>query len=558
MALTVTELETDVLVIGGGLTALRAAIAAAEAGARVTVAAKGVIARSGSTPISSAGVAGCIADATSEDSVETYLADIRTSGRAINHPRLSEVLALESGPALIDLQRFGISFVSGDNGWDRVRVPGHTHPRSFRAAPFEGHGNGLGLTLPLRRCAEELGVVLLDACPVIDIVTSGKRLAGAIAADLNLGQLRRIRCAAAILATGGLAYMYARTNGTRDVTGDGLALALRAGASLRDMEFVQFHPTRMVRPVSMLLSDGLIADGAVLRDRHGREFMHDYHPRGNHAPRDVRAWAVFQEIRKGNGVDGGVLLDCAAVPMERLKLRHAALLRVMETRGWGFPGTPVVASPAAHFLMGGVSVDEHGRTEVAGLYAAGEAAGGAHGANRLGSMGLSEAVVMGIRAGAAAAGFARGAGKGPSPDAGRWLDQLEPGAPPCDTVLSRSWQRLRKTMWEHVSLSRSEEGLRSALMDVEALRCELAPIRAGNLRDLARLTDLRLALETAAAVVLSALLRCESRGAHRREDHPDESPEWLGNVYVRMLQSGRLETSFIRLDGSLGPALATG
>lgn len=522
------EIKVDVLVVGGGLAALRAALASKECGANVAIVSKGKVGRSGSTAISSGAMVACNLNDSHSDSPEQFVKDMVKAGHYLNDKALAMVIAEESAAVAKDLERFGIRFEPMLLG----KIHGHSAQRGLKAPPYEGQTKGLSITLPLRKAVEQLGILVLDRHPVLELSINEGRIAGALAFDEVNSLFRIIRCKSVVLATGGCAHLYNQTNVTNDIMGDGIALALRSGAVLKDMEFMQFHPTRVIHPVSIFLSDVFGVLGAVLRDCNGRPFMYDYHPDGDKAPRDARAWAIFQEVARGNGVHGGVYLDCSKVSVEKMeKWMPAYLKAVQRIPGVDFPTTPLVVGPSAHFSIGGVAVDKDGATNVPGLYAAGEVTGGIHGSNRLGGIGLTEALVMGKRAGDAAAAVAQRVPYCTVPKI-EWDSLCKVGDIQTDcTPLNELKRRLRKTMWTYVSLSRSARGLESALTEIRELRKQ-APRFVTAVNQLAKLVELQLCLDTAESISASALARCESRGSHQREDFPNESQEWLGSILV--------------------------
>lgn len=536
------RLSADVLVIGGGVAALRAAVAACEAGANVVMCCKGIAGRSGNTVVSTADISAYVPELGIDDSEQIFASDTLDSGTSIADEQLVQLLAEHSGPALLDLERLGITLLrAGDPPQvDRTKAAGHTRARTYRAdSTGLGANKGLALSVPLAARARALGARCLDRTPVVSIVDAEGRGVGAIAVDLAAGAVVAIATPAIVVAAGGASHLYARTNGTADATGDAIVLALRAGAVARDLEFVQWHPTRMDEPVPLFLTNGLLADGAVFRAADGHEFMGDYDPRGNLAPRDVLAKAVYTEARSGRGVGDGVYLDCSAIPPERISLRHSYLAETLHKHGIDFPRQWLVVSPATHFLMGGIAIDDQAAASLAGVFVAGESAGGIHGANRLGGNAFCEGLVFGTIAGASAAAYARSS---PSPRAadpalndaieevGRALD---PAAADPRPALSSLWQRLRTTMWQRASLVRDAKGLDFAAGVIENLVGEAASLRAKAPSDLARITEMRAGLDCARAIVTAARFREESRGAHWRADFPETSDAWLGSIFVR-------------------------
>lgn len=537
---TVEGISTDVLVVGGGVAGLRAAVAAREAGADVLVCCKSLIGRSGNTVVSTADISAYMPALGVDDSEEIFLGDTMDSGASIANEELVRLLVERSGPALLDLERLGIPLLTSHGLIDRTRAAGHSRARTYRAdSTGLGANKGLALSVPLAKRARELGARCLDRTPLVHLQVSRGAVMGAVAINLESNTVLAIAAPAVVLAGGGAGHLFARTNATADAAGDVVAMAMRAGAEARDLEFVQWHPTRMDEPVSLFLSNGLLADGAVFRDASGREFMADYDPRGNLAPRDVLAKAVYTEATMGRGIGGGVYLDCSAIPSERIALRHAHLAQTLQKHGIDFPQQWLVVSPATHFLMGGISIGLDAATSVPGLFAAGEAAGGIHGANRLGGNAFCEGLVFGTIAGESGAAHARaapGEGRHAPPLPAEALDALRealsPSAADPRPALSSLWQALRRAMWEHVSLVRDAGGLRSASAIIEALAAEAAALRGRTAGEGARILELRAALDCSHAMVAAAAFRQESRGAHWRSDFPETSAAWLGHIAV--------------------------
>ena len=526
---------TDVLVIGGGVAALRAAIAAREAGADVLVCCKGIAGRSGNTVVSTADISAYLPGQGADDSADIFAQDTLDTGAGIGDEQLIRILADHSGHAVLDLERLGIRLLRAGGQIDRTRAAGHSRARTYRA-DSEGLGpnKGLALSIPLADRARTLGVDFLDRTPVIHLEASDKQIVGAVAVAMESGVVLSIGASAVILGAGGAAHLFARTNGTADAAGDGIAIALRAGCLARDLEFVQWHPTRMDAPVPLFLTNGLLADGAVLRDVAGREFMGDYDARGSLAPRDVLAKAAYIEAASGRGIAGGVYLDCSAIPDDRIALRHAYLAETLQKHGVDFPREWLVVSPSTHFLMGGIAISPDASSSLSGLYAVGESAGGIHGANRLGGNAFCEGLVFGTIAGQASAAFARAATVAAPPnEVGSGLRRhLNPAAPDVRDALRKLWQRVRDTMWLNASVVRDASGLTRAAADLEGLAAEAAALRCRSVSDAARILELGAGLDCARAIVAAALVRKESRGAHWRRDFPDTSDAWLGSISV--------------------------
>lgn len=572
-----TALVTDVLVLGGSVAGLRAALAAREKGARVLVACRGRLGRGGNAAVSSGGIAGALSPADEA----ALAADMMRAGGNINDPVLVERFVADSARRLMELRRYGVDYAAGPDGQlDRVRVPGHSVARSLRAVHGETRNSGLALTVPLAEAALAIGVEVVEYATAVQLLLRDGRVVGCLLHRRNDQALLPVLARATILATGGGAYLWRQTNGTSDVTGDGIGMGLLAGALARDLEFVQFHPTRSVAPVEMLISDSLTGDGAVLRNRHGERFMPRYHPDGDRAPRTTRSCAIIAEIRAGNGVNGGVYLDASAVKPERIQMRHSRVQRLFQARGVNFPEEWIVVKPAAHFFMGGLVIDVHGRTTVPGLLAAGEVTGGLHGADRLGSMALAEAVVFGALAGETAV-ETMPLGPG-APGTAGWLPEgdeireaLGHPAGGADGTGAAETGGTAGTSGDAASRAAAAVDELAAELR-QRVDLELAPLRHGpGLAELdrwlgeadgrlqsmlkepltaperARVLGLRASVAAAWAIAKAAASRKESRGSHQRSDYPETKPEWERSLLVGF-SAGVPEARFVPKGGGSG------
>jgi succinate dehydrogenase / fumarate reductase flavoprotein subunit len=400
---------------------------------------------------------------------------------------------------------------------------------------------------------DAMGISVHDHRYVTRLLVEDGRCVGALAFDIRTGERTAYTADAVVLATGGHTRLWRRSSSRADEnTGDGMALALAAGAELADMELVQFHPTGMVAPEDMvgtLVTEAVRGEGGHLLNADGERYMHRYDPeRMELSTRDRVALANYTEIIEGRGgPNGGVLLDISHRSREHILQRLPRMYRqFMDSQGLDITRSPMEVAPTAHYSMGGVVVaPETHATSVPGLYAAGEVTSGLHGANRLGGNSLAETVVFGRRAGEAAAAFA---GRRGGPAAGgrggvvseatiREADEAlravhRPGTEDA-SVLSDA---LREIMWQHGGVVRDEARLVEGLERLRELRgaagnVDVQPERSGH-RALARALDLRAALDTAEATLLGALERRESRGAHQRSDFPDLDPSLTVNLVV--------------------------
>jgi fumarate reductase (CoM/CoB) subunit A len=516
------SLQADVLVVGGGLAGLTAAIAARRAGAEVLLVCKRRSGRSGNALVA----AGNLTSLPEGDSVEGLAIDTFGGGREIADPTLVRTLAEGAAEAVDFLQGCGVRLLRVDGRLQARRVPGHSRARTLfpelGAVPVQTAG--LTLTLPLLAEARRLGVRFAEGLMVARLVRDGARVVGALARD-GAGRWLALRARATILATGGGGRLYAGSNNTRDITGDGYALALDAGAALRDMEFIQFHPAMGLTPVQIILPTTLFGDGAVLRNRYGERFLLNSVTGGEPvAGRDEMSQAIDRELRAGKGIGEGVYLDLSAVPNELAATRYAPLWALLRRRGCDPALNMPTVGLAVHFFMGGMVIDPHGASTVPGLYGAGEVCGGVHGANRLGGNALLEAVVFGRRAGARAAAEVEGRSVGtfdlPRSGSGSWTPE----------DLSGLRNALRQLLWRYAGVIRSAEGLAAGLGEWRRIEDIYRSWRLAESVPLFLETGLM--LQSARCILLAAQARQESRGAHCREDYPMLDEEWRGHLRI--------------------------
>src|SRR5438270_1451968 len=399
--------ETDVLVLGAGGAGLRGAIAAAEGGARVLVVCKSLLGKA-HTVMAEGGVAAAMHNVAYQDSWEVHFADTMKGGKLINDWRAAELHARESPERVLELELWGAVF---DRTWQ-----GRIHQRPFGAHTFPrlahiGDRTGLELIRTLQdRAVHTTNVDVVMETTIFKLLKSDGRITGALAYRRADGGLILFRCAALVIARGGAGKMYRVTSNSWESTGDGTALAYDAGAELRDMEMVQFHPTGMVWPAGVrgiLVTEGVRGEGGVLRNKEGERFMERYdHERMELSSRDVVARAINSEVLAGRGSPhGGAFLDITHRKPDYIRTKLPSMYeQFLKLANVDITKQPMEVAPTIHYAMGGVRVDaETGPATVPGLYAAGEVAAGLHGANRLGGNSLSDLLVFGKRAGEAAA-----------------------------------------------------------------------------------------------------------------------------------------------------------
>jgi succinate dehydrogenase / fumarate reductase flavoprotein subunit len=542
---TYETIETDVLVLGAGGAGLRAAIAAAEAGARVLVVCKSLLGKA-HTVMAEGGVAAAMHNVAYQDSWEVHFADTMKGGKLINDWRMAEIHAKESPERVLELERWGAVF---DRTWQ-----GRIHQRPFGAHTYPrlahiGDRTGLELIRTLQdRAVHTAGVDVHMETTVFKLLVSDGRVAAALAYRRADGKLLLYRFGALVLASGGAGKMYRVTSNSWESTGDGTALAYEAGAQLRDREMVQFHPTGMVWPAGVrgiLVTEGVRGEGGVLRNKDGERFMERYdHERMELSSRDVVARAINSEVLAGRGTPhGGAFLDITHRKPEFIKNKLPSMYeQFLKLARVDITKEPMEVAPTLHYMMAGVRVEpETGATTVAGLYAAGEIASGLHGANRLGGNSLSDLLVFGKRAGEAAALDAKR-----TPDAAK--AEIDPGQAdgaiaalmaPLDRSAGENPFKLQAEiqdlMSKHAPIVRDGPTLEAGLeklreIEQRALTCGTggSATRAFN-PGWHTAYDVQSMLVNAKALLLSALERKESRGAHARSDYP-KTDDQFGRV----------------------------
>lgn len=534
------RLEADVLVIGGGGAGMRAALAAREVAPRVALVSKGAIGKSGCTYLAEGGIVALSRENNPEDGYELFAGDARRSGCDLAEPALLEPLAHESAERLADLQKYGLQFRRREGHFYLRQPPGHSAARAYST----GERFGLSFSRALRHTVRDCDLLMLEGVMLTELLVNDGRVCGAAGFDLRTARGLLISAASTVLATGGAGRLYARTNNPRDVTGDGYALAYRAGAVLQDMEFVQFYPLMAFAPFpNLFVSTGMLREGAVLRNAAGERFMPRREPeQGEYTTRDRLSRGIFLEVLEGQGIDGGVALDLSGVPRPTLEENYPRLLKACAAKNVDLRKQWLLVSPSVHFFMGGVRIDAEGRSSLPGLYAAGEICGGLHGANRLAGYALMETQVFGARAGrqAACEALARGVPKEvPKVGALPRRQRARTGSAEEGAEIEAAESRLRQLMWENVGMVRSAESLQAALNEFHRLGAETLPrLRATTLRQLRQLCELTNLLDVATLVTTAALSRKESRGAHFRTDFPQRDDEnWLRHLALTLENS---------------------
>lgn len=523
-------LKTDVLVIGGGLAALRAARAARESGAKVLLICKGETAGSGNSSRASGGFAAAIRV---PDTEGVHLDDIMHGGRGINDLSLAGLLSGNASHCLGQLATEVQGFEGDKYGLVGRQVPAHSFPRSVQYLP--GMPKLLGA---LRQELKKSGVVILDHHRAIDLIRSeGGEICGAFVLDLNSkrsgSEIVAGLAKSVILASGGCGQLFPVTSNAPDVVGDSYSLALNAGCQLRDMEFIQFTPTAFAAPKIIrgktIVGTLLTLLQVRLLNKNNERFMQIYAPDVMEcADRATLARAIVSEINQGRGSpSGGVYLDLTQVPIEELNSHRTGFYEFCKDAGVDPSDQYLETAPSAHTCLGGVNVDRH-LEAIPGLFAAGEAIGGTHGANRLSSNSLAEAVVTGWLAGKNAADReSNGINLSPV---------FSPDVPYCYADECESSKReVVNLMGLVAGVEREGKVLEKSLDTLESIRSRITSVSQTRINQQQVCFDLRSLLDTAKLIITAASMRTESRGAHFRTDFPEQDDhQWRGNILLSM------------------------
>jgi len=561
--------EHDVLIVGAGGAGLRAAIEALAQGVRVGVVCKSLLGKA-HTVMAEGGIAAAMANVDTSDDWRAHFRDTMRGGKFLNNWRMAQLHAQEAPERVRELEQWGALFDRTENGDILQRAfGGHT----FKRLCHVGDRTGLEMIRTLQDRGVHLGIDVYMECTITRLLKDGDRVAGAFGYWREQGRFVAFRAKSVIICTGGIGKAWKITSNSWEYTGDGMALAYDAGADLMDMEFVQFHPTGMVWPPGVqgiLVTEAVRGEGGVLRNKDGERFMQRYDPKKlDLSTRDVVARSIYTEVREGRGTEhGGAFLDISHKPAEYVKRKLPSMYhQFLELADVDITKGPMEVGPTCHYMMGGIRVNaETAQASIPGLFAAGEAAVGLHGANRLGGNSLSDLLVFGRRAGLAAAEHAKGS-ELPAIDSSQIEEAAQQMLAPFERPVGDSpyvlHNDLQSVMQSLVGIFRDEQDLRRALSELDGLKARAARVRVEGSRlfnpgwHLA--WDLHSMLTVAEAVTRSALARRESRGAHSRIDYPGLDDAWGKKHNVVVKKGGTMtlvETPVLEMPDDLKQLLA--
>ena len=536
-------ISSDVLIIGSGGAGARAAIEVDNAGLKALIVSKGLSFRSGCTGMAEGGYNAVFKAVDEEDTIDAHIYDTLKGGSYLNDSKLVDILVNESPKRLIDLENYGALFDRQESGKINQRAFGG---QQYRRTCFQGDRTGHEIITALKEEITKRDIETLDEVMVTNLILSQDarppRVIGAVGLDLKNSDIIFLQAKSVIIATGGAGQLYPVTSNTVQKNGDGYALAWNAGANLIDMEEVQFHPTGMVAPESkkgVLVTEAVRGEGGILLNKNKERFMKKYSPEKMElSTRDVVARSIYTEIIEGRGTEnGGVYLDISHLDADVIEEKLETMVLQFKDVDVDITKEPMEVAPTAHHFMGGVKINEKCESSIANLYAAGEASGGVHGANRLGGNALADTQVFGKIAGENAAKAAKTVDFEENPEMFKAEEDRITGLIKDGSIKPQELKkRIKKLMWEKVSIIRNEKNLNEALKELMEMEKSLNDLKVEDKKQYN--TDLQTALEVinmvqiATLVVKSAILRRESRGAHYREDYPETKDEWKKSIVL--------------------------
>ena len=536
-------ISSDVLIIGSGGAGARAAIEVDNAGLKALIVSKGLSFRSGCTGMAEGGYNAVFKAVDEEDTIDAHIYDTLKGGSYLNDSKLVDILVNESPKRLIDLENYGALFDRQESGKINQRAFGG---QQYRRTCFQGDRTGHEIITALKEEITKRDIETLDEVMVTNLILSQDarppRVIGAVGLDLKNSDIIFLQAKSVIIATGGAGQLYPVTSNTVQKNGDGYALAWNVGANLIDMEEVQFHPTGMVAPESkkgVLVTEAVRGEGGILLNKNKERFMKKYSPEKMElSTRDVVARSIYTEIIEGRGTEnGGVYLDISHLDADVIEEKLETMVLQFKDVDVDITKEPMEVAPTAHHFMGGVKINENCESSIANLYAAGEASGGVHGANRLGGNALADTQVFGKIAGENAAKAAKTVDFEENPEMFKAEEDRITGLIKDGSIKPQELKkRIKKLMWEKVSIIRNEKNLNEALKELMEMEKSLNDLKVEDKKQYN--IDLQTALEVinmvqiATLVVKSAILRRESRGAHFREDYPETKDEWKKSIVL--------------------------
>ena len=543
--------ETDVLVIGGGLAGMRSAQKAREGGAKVILVMKG----NGASPW----VFGFNAPVGLKDSSERYYNDILQSGGYINNRNLAKIMAEEAMIAVADLEKIGMNFDKDGKQYHLLQPLGCSCQR------YVHYKNSTGREA-IKLLGDEIrreGVSIIQNTMITDLIAHDGKIVGVCGISRKDGNLNIFCAKAIVIAAGGCGRIYPLTTYPEDITSDGYAMAYQIGADLIDMEFMQFEPCGIVYPESLrgeIIVTTLLMEGGQLKDGKGERFMLRYDPkRGEKVQKDELARAIYKEIYEGRGTKHrGVYFDVSMLPRDLIVTAHSMSYEPILKAGIDLTKESAEVAPIAHTFIGGIKIDESCATSIKGLYAAGEAAGGIHGANRMGGNAGTEILVFGARAGKYASEYAlsryfesdRNINEDFAERKMKLFDSLKIQR---NNELTSSFFRkqIHDIMQEKVNIIKSKGGLEEALNELDGLEKMLPKLTASDITQIIEFHQIQNMFITAKIVVTAALTRTESRGAHYRNDFPEKNDkDWLKNIIITK-SNGKIEAQTFKIETSV-------
>ena len=512
---------TDVLVIGGALAGLMSALAAREHTERVLVVSKAPAGKCGNTLISAGMIAAAIGR---DDSPQLFYDNLLESGKGLIDEQLAHKLAFNSKAVFDKLVEFGVKFVKDAEGFKVNLAPGHNAARNIQAAlgNIPVQNAGLAFMLPLLQACKDQGVQISDGYTLVQLLKQGDRISGALFRDRTGGYLQ-VAAKTVVIATGGYSKLFGVTNNTADITADGIAAAFSIGCKLQDMEQAQFFPCMMFKPLKLIPNNILFGRGSRLKNKDGEYFMTNYDPAGDMATRDIMARSIYYEVQAGRGIaDDSVYFDCTPIEHSVWTDEFPGFYKLFKNKGVDLTKEAFPVKPCAHYSLGGIMVDDNCQTNISGLYVGGEAMASVHGANRLAGAGLLEAALFGWESGRNAALAAL---ELPTMQ----MDDCAPA--PVYTPEPELEVELGRIMWSSCSLIRTADVMQTALADLDTLQAKTSSEQFIGRINLCR------------AILKSALLRTESRGAHYRLDYPQPDPTQAKHIVTKMVD-GQVVAAF--------------